>query len=541
MTLLLSFVDMKRLCWLFFFLVFYPSLAPAQSDSLLLELKNVMAVKETFVKAKEEKIKSIKSQLSLTPPDSLNKIFDLTNQLYHEYKVFIYDSAISYSERLSQLAVQMKDPYKREYAKIKTAFTLISSGLFKETFDSLHFINSRFLADSTRVEYYNLMARANYDIGDFDADKFFNKKYYKLANQYLDSGLRLCKPGSYQNLDMTNYRYLMNRQTDEGLVAINILLKQMITDHQKAIGNHHLGLLYLQKHNMAKARDAFIASAIFDLKTATKETAAMTSLADLLYKEGDIENAYLFIHQSMEDAIFYGARQRKIQIGSLLPMIAGDRLNKSESQRQAWLIYSISLTAVSMVILIFVLVTVRQYRKLKEADRKITEANLELQKINQRLRESDKIKEEYIGYYFNINSDYLTKIEALKKSIDQKLLARKFEDLRFVADSLDLKRERENLYHGFDDTFIKLFPEFVTTFNSYFSEENRIILKDNQVLNTELRIFALMRLGIIDTEKIAKILGYSVNTIYAYKTKVKSKSLLPNDEFEAKIREIKTV
>ena len=96
---------MKRLCWLFFLVVLYPSLAPAQSDSLLLELKNVMAMKETFVKAKEEKIKSIKSQLSTTPPDSLNRIFDLTNQLYHEYKVFIYDSAISYSERLSQLAV----------------------------------------------------------------------------------------------------------------------------------------------------------------------------------------------------------------------------------------------------------------------------------------------------------------------------------------------------------------------------------------------------------------------------------------------------
>ncbi len=532
---------MKRLCWLLFLLVLKPSLSPGQSDSLLLELKNVMAVKETFVQAKEEKIKSIKSQLSTTPSDSLTRIFDLTNQLYHEYKVFIYDSAISYSERLSRLAVQMNDPNKREYAKVKTAFTLISSGLFKETFDSLHFVKSRFLADSSLIEYYNLMARANYDLGDFDADKFFHKKYHQLANQYLDSGLRLCKPGSYPNLDMSNYRCLMNRQTDDGLAVLNLLLKQKLTDHQKAIANHHLGLLYLQKNDVANARNAFITSAIFDLKTATKETAAMTSLADLLYKEGDVEDAYLFIHQSLEDAIFYGARQRKVQIGSLLPMIAGDRLSRSESQRQAWLIYSISLTAVSIVILVFVFVTVRQYRKLKEADNKITEANLELQKINHRLRESDKIKEEYIGYYFNINSEYLNKIEALKRSIDQKLLARKFEDLRFVADGLDIKRERENLYHGFDDTFIKLFPDFVATFNSYFSEENRIILKDSQVLNTELRIFALMRLGIMDTEKIAKILGYSVNTIYAYKTKVKGKSMLPNDEFEAKIREIKTV
>jgi hypothetical protein len=161
--------------------------------------------------------------------------------------------------------------------------------------------------------------------------------------------------------------------------------------------------------------------------------------------------------------------------------------------------------------------------------------------INNRLREADKIKEEYIGYYFTINSDFLDKIESVKKVIDQKITARKFDDLRVLVDGLDLKREREELYKGFDTTFIKLFPDFVNTFNSFFSEENKMVLKDNQVLNTELRIFALIRLGINDTEKIAKILGYSVNTIYAYKTKVKGKSLLPNEEFEARIKQIKTI
>jgi hypothetical protein len=333
----------------------------------------------------------------------------------------------------------------------------------------------------------------------------------------------------------------MNNRTEEGMADVNLLLKLQITDHQRAIANHHLGLLYLQRNDLKGALDAFITSCIYDIKTATKETAAMTNLADLLYKKGDIENAYIFIHESMEDALFYGARQRKVQIGSLLPIIARERLSKSEGQRQVWLVYSIMLTAVAIVILIFVFVTVKQYKKLKEADRKIREANESLQDINLKLREADKIKEEYIGYYFNINSNFLDKIEALKTSIDQKLLTRKFDDLRFVADSLDLKREREELYRGFDNTFVKLFPDFVTIFNSYFTEENKIVLKDNQVLNTELRIFALMRLGILDTEKIAKILGYSVNTIYAYKTKVKSKSILPNDEFDAKIKEIETL
>jgi hypothetical protein len=194
-----------------------------------------------------------------------------------------------------------------------------------------------------------------------------------------------------------------------------------------------------------------------------------------------------------------------------------------------------------ILVLVFLVIIVRQVKKLKTAEVLITNANHNLQEINHQLREADKIKEEYIGYYFNINSDYIDKIEDVLKAIDQKLMARKFDDIRFIVNNINLKREREELFVSFDKVFLKLFPDFVTTFNSYFKEENRIVLKDNQLLNTELRIFALIRMGINDTEKIARILDYSVNTIYTYKTKVKSKSTLPNEEFEKKIMEIMTV
>jgi hypothetical protein len=386
------------------------------------------------------------------------------------------------------------------------------------------------------------MARSNYDLGEYDDNHFFFGKYLNMANQYLDSGLMLSAKGSYEYLDISNYKNLLNKRIEEGLADLKILLNfKSLTNHQRAISNHHLAVLHLKNGDTLSARKFFMVSSIYDIKASVKETASMTELAQLFYLSGDVENAYLFIRQAMDDALYYGARQRKARIGTLLPIIAAERISKSESQKKAWLMYSVMLTVVAVFILVFVFVTLRQYRKLKEADRKITEANRQLQEINNKLREADKIKEEYVGYYFNINSDFLDKIEAVKKTIDQKLTARKFDDLRVVVDGLDLKREREELYRGFDNTFIKLFPDFVSTFNAFFSEENRIILKDNQVLNTELRIFALIRLGIQDTEKIAKILGYSVNTIYAYKTKVKSKSLLPNDEFEARIKEIKTV
>ena len=192
------------------------------------------------------------------------------------------------------------------------------------------------------------------------------------------------------------------------------------------------------------------------------------------------------------------------------------------------------------MVFVFVIVIVRQLKKLKAAELTITEANNSLREINNTLREANAIKEEYIGYYFNINSEYLNKIAEFKQAVDHKLVNRKYEDIKYIVNNIDLKREREALYFSFDKVFLKLFPDFVTIFNSLFEEKDRITLKENQLLNTELRIFALIRMGISDTEKIAKILNYSVNTIYAYKTRIKSKSRVANEEFESRIMEIKT-
>lgn len=157
------------------------------------------------------------------------------------------------------------------------------------------------------------------------------------------------------------------------------------------------------------------------------------------------------------------------------------------------------------------------------------------------LLEANRIKEEYIGFYFNANSEYLNKAEALKKSIELKLVTKKLDDIKFIVNNFNLKKDREDLYGNFDTIFLKLFPDFVSVFNSYFKDEDKIVLKEGQLLNTELRIFALIRLGIHDPEKIAKILDYSINTIYNYKARVKSKSILPNEQFERKIMEVSAV
>ena len=308
-----------------------------------------------------------------------------------------------------------------------------------------------------------------------------------------------------------------------------------------------LGYIYKRQGDEEKAIEMLILASMADIRSSNKETLATLNLAELLYKRKDHVRAYEYVKLAMDDANYYGARHRKIQVAAIFPIIEGNKLDTVDRQRKLLFVYAVLITVLTAAIIGFAYIVYKQYKKLQEADKSIKEANTSLQEankmlheVNQHLMEANKIKEEYIGYYFNINSEYLVKISAFKQAIDNKLMAKKFDDIRYVVNNINLKKEREELYTSFDKVFLKLFPDFVTTFNSYFKEEDRVVLKDGQLLNTELRIFALIRMGIHDTEKIAKILDYSINTIYNYKARIKGKSVVPNEAFEAKIMEIQT-
>ena len=534
---------MKKIRWCVLLVLLLSSLEGlpnSKSDSLILLLRKAIDNKDVSVRARLQRIDKLRSELGTMREANLEKHFEIYNALYHEYKTFIYDSAFNYAHKLIQTSYKLQDKSKIGYARVKLGFILVSSGMFKETFDSLAAAPVRYMDDSTKVQYYSLMARACYDLGTYNNDNYYQHEYAGLANQYMDSARNQSKPDSYDYLYLSGLQNLKNEKLQEAMAYLKSVLQEFpLTPQQRAVNCHNLSYIYNALGQTDLAIEFMIYASLADLQVATKETAAMYTLAKLLYELGDVENAYVFIEQAMDDALYYGARQRKVEIGSLLPVIAAQRLSSAEQQRKLWFNYATVVTVLSVLVFVFVIVIVKQLKKLKAADLKIREANNSLQEINHTLREANAIKDEYIGYYFNINSEYINKIEEFKRAVDHKLVNRKYDDIKFIVNNIDLKREREALYFSFDKVFLKLFPDFVTIFNSFFDEKDRINLKDNQLLNTELRIFALIRMGINDTEKIAKILNYSVNTIYAYKTRVKSKSKIPNEEFEQKIMEIK--
>ena len=511
-------------------------------DSLLEALNRAVEASPSYDAQKMSAIRALTVELTDSMEVSLPSRYSIYLLLYNEYKSFNYDSAYAYARKLEAVAYEMNDPSRIIYARIKLSFTLVSSGLFKETFDSLNTLHINGFPDSIRAEFYSLMGRYYYDLGDFDNDSYYTAEYNKKGSLYMDSALSLYPSNSFQYSYFDGLQHVKAGKIEEAALCFRrIIGRPDLSAHQLALVASTLSDIYIRKGETDTAIDLLIRAAIADIQSSTKETSAMLNLAELLFKKGDVRNASLYIERAMKEAVFYGARQRKIQVGAILPIIEEEKISAVESQRKVLIEYASVVTLLLIALVSLSIIIFRQVRKLKIAQETISKAHVRTQEINHQLLEANKIKEEYIGYFFNVNSDYFAKVEKFKRSIEQKLEERKFEDIRFLAGNINLKKEKDELLKSFDKVFLNLFPHFVADFNALFKPEDQTHLKDNELLNTDLRIFALIRMGISDNEKIAKILEYSVNTIYTYKTRIKNRSIVHNDEFEQKIMQIRTL
>jgi hypothetical protein len=532
------------------------------TDSLTVELNQAIKDAQIYDNSKLKEITKLKNELNEAPPNNLDKQYQVNLELYNEYKYYNYDSALVYASELQRLAYYKSNSVLITDAKLKVVFVMLSSGMFKETFDSLNVISVDKTNDSLKAEYYSLRALAYYNLSDFNSD--INSPVYNArANLYLDSALALYPINSFENLYYSALKFLKKGNTDSALLNLNKLMARGdLSYHQIALATSTTGGIYLSRGHEDEAKPYLIRASIADIKSSTKETLALLTLAGIIYKEGDLDEAVLYIEKANEDAKFYNTRFRKVQIGAILPLIEEKMIYTIKSQKEKLQLFLVALSILVILLGGFSIIIRNQVKKLKTARKRLFEVNNKLQQINQelletneikekyneqlqeinhKLLESNKIKEEYIGYYFNMDTEFLVRIEKLKNSLDKKLVDRKWEEMKFVLNSIDLKKEKQELLKNFDKVFVRLFPNFVNQFNTLFKEEDKIILKGDELLNNDLRIFALGRLGITENEKIAEILDYSINTIYAKKTKIRNKTTIPNDELDKKIMEITTL
>lgn len=542
----------------------FTTFATSRTDSLLKELRAAINNSQLYDEEKNKTINSLKEQLTGLGKFDLTGQFNIYNKLFEEYRVYNYDTAYYYTQKMIQIGRKLNNNSFLALANLNLGFIHLSSGMFKESIEVLNAINVKVLPDSSKADYYSLLGRYYYDLSDYNYNGVFAIDYKDKAGKYIDSSLALYPSTSFQYNYYLGLKNLKTGSADKAFVAFNNIINNIhnLSAHDYALVTSTLSGLYVQKKDFDNAIIFLLEAGIADIKSSTKETTALLYSAGLLFNKGDSHNALMCIKKANADAQFYGARQRKIQIGSILPIIEGQVINTIEVQKRNLLYYAFVVTGLFLTVIVLVAIIYTQLKKLKTAKDAITKAHLKEKEINQllneaniikehfnqqlkatnyQLKESNKIKEEYIGYFFHADYKFIEKFEKFKSLIEKKMLERKFDEIRFLIQNTNLKLEKEELLVTFDKIFMKLFPNFVQEFNALFTKENQIILKDNEVLNTELRIFALMRIGISDNEKIAQILDYSVNTIYTYKTKIRNKSLVANDEFDEKLNKATTL
>lgn len=549
---------MRQVLVLFFCIV--AAAGFAASDVTLEEklrvLDYVMERRDTYYMQHEHRIDSLKKIAKAIPAENLARRFEVYHELFGMYGSYQNDSARIYAEKELELASRLGSPEKTLTAQYDNVFAYMSKGDFTNAVRCLQETEFTNVGDSLRAEMYVLAARLYSDLSNFTSDKYVDE-YSRMSREYGDSAASIASPGSFAGQFSTYFLHGYRQNRAERIATFeSILSRDDVSSSIKAMLYSMLGDLYISDYQEEKGLIYKAESAIMDIKSAKRETTSKHFLAYELFGRGDVNRATKYIHVALEDAENYNAPQRKAEIGRSLSLIEASRYSTVKEERDnLWVILVITLVFAAVVICLLFYIR-RKNRQLRESsaiireqneeikrqNAEISSANGQLRTLNGQLRESIKIKDEYLGYVFYLISEYIKKIESLYKVVNLKLTVRQPYDLAKMFPVSHIRLEKEKMLKEFDRIFLSLFPTFIEQYNKLFDEtSDGAGEKADGILTPEMRIFALIRLGVNDTNNIAQFLNYSVNTINTYKTKAKKRSIVSNEEFEARIMEIRSV
>lgn len=511
-----------------------------QQDAILKELEQAINKRDIYIQQKYDRIEAIKKQLGKHVYYEDNpKIYEDHLSLFKEYQSFDYDSAYYHLDRAKSKALFLGDSLKLSNVKIKEGFVLMSSGLFKEAIDTLGSIDPLKLPDAFKFDYYAVTARTFYDLADYTSDHRFSQNYIQKGNELLDQALVYVKPNSNEYWNTEGLRLLKRGDFTGAKDAYMYWMEHYdLPSHYKAIASSSLAYVYSVLGDNNKNIEYLARAAISDIENATKETVAIRNLASALFEMGDLKKANRYISIAMEDATFYNARHRKTEISAILPIIEKAQIQKTEAQKNTLTRIVIVLSILALLVVIFLGIIFIQLKARNASRRTLAESNLKLQELNTNLKEVDSIKQEYITYFLKVTSGFLNKMDQLQKNSLHKIMTKRPDEVIQILKKYSVKKERIHLFQQFDEVFLKLFPTFKEDYSNLFPEKERVFHSNEVSLSNEMRIFALYRLGVQDSNQVADFLELSVATIYSYKTRIKSKSNF-KDNFEDKIMEIK--
>ena len=513
-----------------------------ETQSLSEYLDNIIENKHVYENAKEERIGKLRNLLSVTNL-SPEQEYEINSRLYEEFRKYKLDSAIRYVERNLVIAKEQGNQRQVYLSDMHLAQLYSFSGMCVEANEILKSINSSELPRDLLPVYYE----ANNRYYQHYATLSSQRSHLREMNTYRDSLIMVSDPDSFIHRIHTSYRLMGKGEMEQAKALLDVLLEEVGKDTPRyAETAYALGCFYRLKKDREAEKKYFTLSAIADVKSAVKENASFHTLALMYYDQGDLSRAFKYTQAAIEDAVFSNVQFRTAQMSkfySIINAIYQAKEAKSKSKLQHYLLLISVLSLVLVLLFVYVYRQIHKLYRIKEelsrTNGRLMQLNDELHEKNSQLSDSNTIKEQYIARFFDLCSMYIDKMEDYRKSLNKLAQNRQFDELyKQLKSTSMMENELDELYKNFDAIFLNLYPSFVADFNALLVEDEQIVLKSDDLLNKELRIYALLRLGITDSVRIASFLRCSLSTVYNYRTKARNKAAISREDFEKMVMKI---
>ena len=500
-------------------------------DILLLQLDKMIANRKIFQEKIEREIADFQRTLGYADDDKFR--FKILGSLFEKYRSFLIDTAFVVAKQRIKVSKALGRNQQDE-SLMNLADVLNKMGRHQSALAILDGMErTPYVKHSTYFYYlYHTIYLSCYNE---EIEPSLQKNYFQKMRYYKDTLISISPPSSSS--------YIMNqcgllKMDGKEDVALSILKSYYEKDGNKnpdrARMEYLMAELYLAKRDTVNAKHYLILSSITDIGNAKKVYMSLQRLATILYKEGDVERAYNYITCALEDINFGKARYRILDIVEYLPIINTANNLRVANNKIRLVYFSLTLFALFSMLAVALIFVYKKNVKLIKAQLSLESQNRCLQemadnlaKMNRQIKEVNHIKEEYIGLLFNICSEYISRQEENRKALIRIINTGQMSEVAKLAYSQSsASNELKNFMNQFDTIFLSIFPNFIEVFNESMNEMDKIYPKEGELLTPELRIYALIRMGIADNSKIANFLHYSLQTVYNYRMKIRNKLLV---------------
>ena len=551
-------MNMKQVLFLLLMLTM-PLFAQGKADEkkLLERIDYMIDNDKHYQDIKEKELKHLK-QLAFDAEDDKTQLLFL-DSIYHAYSAYRYDSAYAYMKRGLELAQRCNDTYYITLNQINRASILSVRGFYGKAEALLQKLNPDTMPHKLKLYYYFTYAWLYNYWESYAKNSDYAEEFHAQKKHYLNL---LLKNFDEANKKTAYYQYLMG----ENIYLEDPTSKEVLNHYLKAIkmtpaksrlhamSAYGAARYYKRMGQFDLYEEYLVEASVSDGLCQLKETVALQKLAYYLFKkdENNSKRATKYIQHTMEDAQFFNNRLRMMEISNILPVIAAANQQAAERSRTRILTGFIAVSAALIIILILSFVNNRQKNKLKknkqeieeqnkkqiEMNSQLSEMNSQLTELNQQLIETNIKRETYMRLFMDISAAYISKLSDYRKLVSRKIKANQTADLLKSLNTRKMEEEEAQMfYNRFDKAFTELYPGFVTELNKLLMPECQLEVPTTHSLTTEIRIFALMRLGVTDSQEIATLLHYSTQTIYNYKSGMRAKAI-NRDTFESDINRL---